>query len=42
MAPTFPIVVPAKAGTQRLLRERHWVPAFAGTTETCRGVLLTR
>jgi hypothetical protein len=28
------IVVPAKAGTQRLCFgvERHWVPAFAGTT----------
>ena len=26
-------VVPAKAGTQRLRRTKHWVPAFAGTTE---------
>jgi len=24
-------VIPAQAGIQRL-RERHWVPAFAGTT----------
>jgi len=28
--PTF--VIPAKAGIQCLLYERHWVPAFAGTT----------
>ena len=28
-------VVPAKAGTQRLEnRESHWVPAFAGTTDS--------
>src|ERR1022692_21040 len=27
------IVIPAKAGIQRLLNERHWVPAFAGTTQ---------
>jgi hypothetical protein len=25
-------VIPAKAGIQCLLYERHWVPAFAGTT----------
>jgi len=25
-------VIPAKAGIQRLSLERHWVPAFAGTT----------
>jgi hypothetical protein len=25
------IVIPANAGIQRLLNERHWVPAFAGT-----------
>jgi hypothetical protein len=25
-------VIPAKAGIQRLSSERHWVPAFAGTT----------
>jgi hypothetical protein len=25
-------VIPAKAGIQRLLDERRWVPAFAGTT----------
>jgi len=28
-------VVPAKAGTQRLEnRQSHWVPAFAGTTDS--------
>jgi len=27
------IVIPAKAGIQRLSGGRHWVPAFAGTTE---------
>jgi len=28
-------VVPAKAGTQRLeKRQSHWVPAFAGTTDS--------
>jgi hypothetical protein len=26
-------VIPAQAGIQRLRRERHWVPAFAGTTQ---------
>ena len=26
-------VIPAKAGIQRRLPARHWVPAFAGTTE---------
>ena len=26
------VVVPAKAGTQRLCDVRHWIPAFAGTT----------
>ena len=26
------IVIPAKAGIQRLSCKRHWVPAFAGTT----------
>jgi hypothetical protein len=25
-------VVPAQAGTQRLLRESHWIPACAGMT----------
>ena len=25
-------VVPAKAGTQRLSRQRHWIPACAGMT----------
>jgi hypothetical protein len=25
-------VIPAKAGIQRLLYERHWIPAFAGMT----------
>jgi len=29
------LVVPAKAGTQRLEnRQSHWVPAFAGTTDS--------
>ena len=29
-----PLVIPAKAGTQRLFsaHTRHWVPAFAGMT----------
>jgi hypothetical protein len=28
------LVIPAKAGTQRLEdRQRHWVPAFAGMTD---------
>jgi hypothetical protein len=28
------LVIPAKAGTQRLgNRQRHWVPAFAGMTD---------
>src|SRR5439155_12751626 len=27
-------VVPAKAGTQCLCSERHWIPAFAGMTES--------
>jgi hypothetical protein len=27
-------VVPAKAGSQRLSSIRHWVPAFAGTTDS--------
>ncbi len=26
------VVVPAKAGTQRLCDVRHWIPAFAGMT----------
>ena len=26
------LVIPAKAGIQCLFHERHWVPAFAGTT----------
>jgi hypothetical protein len=26
-------VIPAKAGIQRRLSKRHWVPAFAGTTK---------
>jgi hypothetical protein len=26
------IVIPAKAGIQRLCYERHWIPAFAGMT----------
>src|ERR1022692_921804 len=26
------IVIPAKAGIERLLYQRHWVPASAGTT----------
>jgi hypothetical protein len=29
------LVIPAKAGTQRLEdRQRHWVPAFAGMTDS--------
>ena len=28
----FITVVPAKAGIQRLLCKRHWIPAFAGMT----------
>ena len=28
------VVVPAKAGTQRLCDVRHWIPAFAGTTKS--------
>jgi len=31
------IVIPAKAGIQRLLYERRWVPAFAGTTPIIKG-----
>ena len=34
------VVVPAKAGTQRLLYERHWAPAFAGATVLRGGALL--
>ena len=30
-------VIPAKAGIQRRLRKRHWVPAFAGTTTAAGG-----
>ncbi len=26
------IVIPARAGTQRLFPQSHWIPAFAGTT----------
>jgi hypothetical protein len=29
------IVIPAKARIQCLLYERHWAPAFAGTTTFC-------
>src|SRR5207302_8066440 len=33
------IVIPAKAGIQRLFDERHWVPAFAETTAlVCRAL----
>jgi len=32
------IVIPAKAGIQRLFHERHWVPAFAGTTGVLRSL----
>jgi hypothetical protein len=32
----FNIVIPAKAGIQRLFHKRHWVRAFAGTTSVLR------
>src|SRR5664279_2433594 len=35
-------VIPAKAGIQRLLYERHWVPAFARTTIVLRKPLSIR
>ena len=42
MHESYAIVIPAKAGIQRLWVEqpqatlqRHWVPACAGTTEEC-------
>ena len=32
MTPDAITVVPAKAGTQRLSLQRHWIPACAGMT----------
>jgi hypothetical protein len=32
MTPDAITVVPAKAGTQRLSLQRHWIPASAGMT----------
>jgi hypothetical protein len=32
MTPNAITVVPAKAGTQRLSLQRHWIPACAGMT----------
>ena len=31
--PTYISVIPAKAGIQFFLRNRSWIPAFAGMTE---------
>jgi len=34
------IVIPAKAEIQRLSCRRHWVPAFAGTTEAIFSIVI--